>query len=101
MPVTPRGSLHCVRLLELPDLVLGQPDLDCGAGIHEPVRLSGSDDRRRHDRLGQQPGQRDLRHRDAPRLFNALDRVDDRLVDVRSKDFATTSTADRLVPRGG
>jgi hypothetical protein len=41
------------------NLVLGQGDRDRGFGICEVLRLGGFDDRRRQDRLGQQPGERD------------------------------------------
>jgi hypothetical protein len=62
-PVSPPvESLQCLQLLELPDLVHGQGDRDRDRdrGVCEAVRLGGSDDRRRYDGLGQQPGQRDL-----------------------------------------
>ena len=48
------------RLLELPDLVLGQGDLDGGRGVGEVVRLGGSDDRADTTGLVRRPSRRQL-----------------------------------------
>jgi len=60
-----------VRLLERSDLLRGQTQGERGYGILKMVRLGGSDDGGCDGRLAEQPGERELRTRNAA-LFGDL-----------------------------
>jgi beta-glucosidase len=90
-----RGSLTVTRLLkagghpgavwrlEPPDFLLGQPDVQRGGGVCEVVWPGRADDGRGHDEVLQDPGEGNLRHRNAALTGDRLHLVDDRLIVVR------------------
>ena len=67
-----------IRLLQRGNLVGGEFHVHGCESVIEMVQLGGADDRRRDDRLGEQPRQRHLRPRNAPcrgNLGHAIDNL--------------------------
>src|SRR3954470_9677163 len=76
----PGGAVFDVRLLEGGGFVVGEVDVERGDCLGEVVGFGGADDGRRDQRVAQYPGQGDLGHRDATRLGEIVDGVDDGFV---------------------
>ena len=73
-----------VRLLEPRDLVVAQRELLGRERVLEVLELRRADDRRGDAGLVEQPGERDLRRRDAALRRDLGDPVDDGEVDLRA-----------------
>ena len=71
-----------VRLLEPRDLLVAERELLGGERVLEVLGLRRADDRRGDAGLVQQPGERDLRGRDAASRGDLADAVDDGEVDL-------------------
>jgi hypothetical protein len=70
-----------VRLFKCTDLVVGEVQVQCCDRVRQVMGLGRSDDGCGDDGVLQHPGQGDLRHAGAPGFGDALDRVDDGLVE--------------------
>jgi hypothetical protein len=69
--------VRTVGLLQGPDFLFTEVDVEHCHGVGKVVGLGGSHDGSTHDRVVQHPCQRDMRHRDVTGLGDLLYGVDD------------------------
>src|SRR6266704_767667 len=79
----PGDAVRDVRLLQPRDLIRTELELLRSKRVVDMLRLRRADDRCRHSRLVEQPGERDLRGWDAPVSGDLREAIDDRKVGVR------------------
>src|SRR5579875_4040620 len=72
--------MRLVRLLEAAHLVRLEPQKERADGVGEVLRLRDADDRRAHDRLREEPGERHLGSGHTARSGNLRHSVDDRAI---------------------